>query len=321
VAIPVFSLRGEQSLGVGEFADLKALADWAGAVGLKLIQILPINDTTSSHDWTDSYPYSAISVFALHPLYLRIEDIGHVMPAEFAVDLDRPASGSTRWIKTDYEEVMKAKTALTRQIFAKHRKAILASAGYKTFLKENRDWVLPYAVFCVKRDQFGTADFSQWQEWACLTVNAWRPWRTARMAGVIYHIWLQYELDRQLSDAVKHLHQRGIALKGDLPIGIDRQSVDAWSAPHLFKMDAQAGAPPDAFAVKGQNWGFPTYNWEVMREDGLRLVALAFRAAQPVFRRLSHRSHPRIFPHLAGALRPGGGHHGLVRSGGAGAHR
>jgi 4-alpha-glucanotransferase len=266
VAIPVFSLRGEQSLGVGEFADLKALADWAGAVGLKLIQILPINDTTSSHDWTDSYPYSAISVFALHPIYLRIEDIGYAMPEEFAVELDSSREWLNSLEKIDYVEVMKAKTALARQIFAKHRKAIVASAGFKAFLKENRDWVLPYAVFCVKRDHFGTADFSRWQDWAVFDRE--RVEAIADSPEIIYHIWLQHELDQQLAEAVKHLHQRGIALKGDLPIGIDRQSVDAWSAPHLFKMDAQAGAPPDAFAVKGQNWGFPTYNWEVMREDG-----------------------------------------------------
>lgn len=271
VAVPVFSLRGEQSLGVGEFADLKKLADWAADVGLKLIQILPINDTTSAHDWTDSYPYSAISVFALHPLYLRIEDMGYAMPAEFPVELD----SQREWLNTlehiDYEEVMKAKTRLTRQVFHRHRKKITASTGFKKFLTENRDWLVPYAVFCVKRDEHGTADFSQWGEWAVFErgkSDAMAASDHPQWPEFCYHIWLQYELDRQLSDAVAHLHKRGIALKGDLPIGIDRHSVEAWSAPHLFKMDAQAGAPPDAFAVKGQNWGFPTYNWEVMQKDG-----------------------------------------------------
>lgn len=271
VAIPVFSLRSAQSLGVGEFADLKPLADWAQAVGLKLIQILPINDTTSSHDWTDSYPYSAISVFALHPIYLRISDMSYAMPAAFTAELDAACASLNGLDQLDYVQVMKVKTKLTRQVFQKHHKQILASAGFRDFLTENRDWLVPYAVFCVKRDEFGTADFSRWGEWAVFDAA-----KTAAMAApahpqwpeLSYHIWLQYELDRQLSDAVKHLHQHGIALKGDLPIGIDRESVDAWSAPHLFRMDTQAGAPPDAFAVKGQNWGFPTYNWEVMREDG-----------------------------------------------------
>ena len=271
VAIPVFSLRSAEGLGVGEFADLKPLADWARAVGLKLIQILPINDTTSSHDWTDSYPYSAISVFALHPVYLRISDMSHAMPVEFTAQLDAARASLNGLDQVDYVQVMKMKTMLTRQVFQKHQAKILASAGFRDFLTENRDWLVPYAVFCVKRDEFGTADFSRWGEWAvfdaeqaeAMAVPSHPQW-----PELCYHIWLQYELDRQLSDAVKHLHQHGIALKGDLPIGIDRESVDAWSAPHLFKMDTQAGAPPDAFAVKGQNWGFPTYNWELMREDG-----------------------------------------------------
>ncbi|MGB6222760.1 4-alpha-glucanotransferase [Haloferula sp.] len=271
LAIPVFSLRSDSSLGVGEFADLKPLADWARKIGLQLIQILPINDTTSSHDWTDSYPYSAISVFALHPIYLRIDDLGYAMPAAFNKQLSATRKQLNAAAQVDYEAVMKIKVSLTRAIFEKHGTKITGSNEFREFFEENRDWVLPYAVFCLKRDEFGTADFSQWEDSAVFDaerVEAMADSSHEDWSEVSYHVWLQYELDRQLSDAVEHLHQKGLALKGDLPIGIDRQSVDAWSAPHLFKMAAQAGAPPDAFAVKGQNWGFPTYNWEVMREDG-----------------------------------------------------
>ena len=271
VAIPVFSLRSEKSLGIGEFADLKPLADWAGNVGLKLIQILPINDTTSSYDWTDSYPYSAISVFALHPIYLRISDIGYLMPVAFTQELELAGDLLNPLERVDYEAVMKLKTKLTRKIFETHQAAILASAEFKKFLSLNREWVVSYAVFCVKRDHFGTADFSRWQDWASFDqerVNEMIQPSHPEWHEVAYHIWLQGELDQQLTEAVGYLNQKGLSLKGDLPIGIDRQSVDAWSAPHLFKMDAQAGAPPDAFAVKGQNWGFPTYHWEVMRRDG-----------------------------------------------------
>ncbi len=270
VAIPVFSLRSGKSLGVGEFADLKPLADWANGVGLNLIQILPINDTTSSHDWTDSYPYSAISAFALHPIYLRIDDLDYAMPAAFMEGVKATRAALNGLEQVDYEAVMAAKVKLTRQIFEKYQKAILANGKFKSFLEANRDWLMPYAVFCVKRDHFGTADFSQWEDWAVFDegkLNALFDPAHPEFLEISYHIWLQCELDQQLADAVGHLHGKGLALKGDLPIGIDRQSVDAWSAPHLFKMDAQAGAPPDAFAVKGQNWGFPTYNWEVMKQD------------------------------------------------------
>ena len=271
VAVPVFSLRSAKSLGVGEFADLKPLADWATGVGLKLIQILPINDTTSSHDWTDSYPYSAISIFALHPLYLRIDDLKYAMPVAFKKKLGSACDELNLLEQVDYEAVMQVKTQLTRQIFAKHRVAILDSAAFGKFLEANGEWAIPYAVFCVKRDHYGSADFSRWEEWAVFDrerVNALIDASQPEWSEIAYHLWLQCELDQQLADAVRHLHEHGIVLKGDLPIGIDRQSVDAWAAPHLFKMHAQTGAPPDAFAVKGQNWGFPTYDWEVMQKDG-----------------------------------------------------
>lgn len=270
VAMPVFSLRSDKSLGVGEFADLKPFGDWAHGVGLKLIQILPINDTTSSHDWTDSYPYSAISVFALHPLYLRIDDLKYAMPAAFHKEVEAARGLLNKQAQVDYEAVMAAKLKLTRQIFTKHQGQITSGKAFLEFLKTHREWVIPYAVFCLKRDHYDTADFSRWEEWAIFDrekVDACADPAHPDWDVVSYHIWLQCELDLQLADAVKHLHSRHLALKGDLPIGIDRQSVDAWSAPHLFKMDAQAGAPPDDFAVKGQNWGFPTYDWEVMQKD------------------------------------------------------
>ena len=271
LAIPIFALRSPLSLGVGEFADLKPLADWASEVGLKLIQILPINDTSSAHDWTDSYPYSAISVFALHPIYLRLDAWSQVMPASFSQELNATRDSLNTLPQVDYEAVMQVKTKLTRQIFDQQQHSILADARFTEFLKNHREWVVPYAVFCVKRDHFGTADFSRWAEWAVFDraqVDQLAEPTHPLWPEIAYHIWLQSELDHQLAAAVDHLHRRGLALKGDLPIGIDRQSVDAWAAPHLFKMNAQAGAPPDAFAQKGQNWGFPTYNWEAMQQDG-----------------------------------------------------
>ncbi len=271
VAVPVFSLRSKEGLGVGEFADLKPLADWAVKTGLKLIQILPINDTTSSHTWTDSYPYSAISAFALHPIYLRIDAMGFEMPEDFLRRMEESRETLNALSQVSYESVMRAKLGFTREIYDAYRSSIWRSQGFRQFVRANRDWVIPYAAFCLIRDQTGTADFSKWVGWKNFDrkkVDALVHESGEHWPEIAYHLWLQYELDVQLTDAVSHLHERGIALKGDLPIGIDRESVDAWSAPHLYKMEAQTGAPPDAFAVKGQNWGFPTYNWELMKKDG-----------------------------------------------------
>lgn len=264
VAIPVFSLRSEMGCGVGEFADLKAMGDWAAAVGMKMIQILPINDTTSSRTWTDSYPYSAISVFALHPLYLRLSEMSYPLADEAAFTEERTWLNALKHV--DYEAVMAVKWRVTREVFDANHDAILHDKAFLGFLKRNRDWVLDYAIFSVKRDEHGTAVFSEWGEWA--QYDAAKAEALAISTDAMYYVWLQYELDRQLSGAVEHLHSVGVALKGDLPIGVDRDSVDVWVAPQLFNRNAQTGAPPDAFAEKGQNWGFPTYNWEEMKQDG-----------------------------------------------------
>ncbi len=286
VAVPVFSLRSDAGMGVGEFADLKVLADWAQSVGFGMIQILPVNDTTSSHDWTDSYPYSAISVFALHPIYLRIDDLAYEMPPETESAWAGARASLNRLTKVDHRAVMQAKWRFTREIFDRHHQAIVADAAFQAFLARHRDWLVPYAAFCVCRDEFGTSDASRWGDWAVFDrgrAEAMLDRSHPQYREAWYHLWLQFELDRQLLDAVAHLHACGVVLKGDLPIGIDRQSADAWSAPHLFKLDAQAGAPPDAFAEKGQNWVFPTYRWERMREDGYAWWRARFRHLSEYF--------------------------------------
>lgn len=292
VAVPVFSLRSESGCGVGEFADLKAMGGWAADAGMKMIQILPINDTTSSRTWMDSYPYSAISVYALHPMYLRLDEM--TVPLLNEKEFLRVREELNRAKQLDYEAVMAFKWKVTRSVFDAHRKLILRDKDFLNFLKRNRDWVLDYAVFSVKRDEFHTADFSKWGDWK--KYEAKKVAALSEDESVLYYVWLQFELDRQLIDAVEHLHARGVALKGDLPIGVDRESVDVWVAPHLFNMDTQTGAPPDAFAVKGQNWGFPTYDWDEMRKDG-------YAWWRSRFGRLSHYFDAYRIDHILGFFR------------------
>lgn len=264
VAIPVFSLKSHEGFGVGEFADLKTMGDWASAAGLKVMQILPVNDTTSTRTWTDSYPYSAISVTALHPIYLRLDALTRPLPDKNKYYKRRKQLNSA--VQLDYEAVMAEKWQLTAAIFAKHQNAILKDQSFIAYLHSEREWVLDYAVFCVKRDEFGTADYTQWGEWK--DYQREKVLSLGKDPRVLYYVWLQFELHRQLTEAVRHLREINVALKGDLPIGVDRESVDVWVSPHLYNLSFQAGAPPDAFAVKGQNWEFPTYNWEEMKRDG-----------------------------------------------------
>ncbi len=270
VAIPVFSLRSEHSFGTGEFTDLLPLIDWASQVGIRLIQLLPVNDTSATGTWMDSYPYSAISAFALHPLYLNLSEVAgerHAALLEPYAEQQRALNGAE---SVDYEAVMQLKWTIIRQLFAAQKEEFLQDPAFKRYFAEHRSWLVPYAAFCFLRDKYGTGDFSRWKEYA-----QYRPASIGRLTAptskhydaIAIHYFVQWHLHRQLRTAADYAHARGVVLKGDIPIGIYRHSCDAWVAPELYHMDMQAGAPPDDFAVNGQNWGFPTYNWARMKED------------------------------------------------------
>lgn len=263
-AIPVFSLRTEDDFGVGEFYDLKKMVDWAAATGQGILQLLPINDTTMFGTWEDSYPYNPNSTFALHPQYINLPAAGVKADEEYLA-LQKELNSLAQ---IDYERVNHAKIDLLKKAYAKTFKKLSATASYKAFVGKNDSWLIPYAAFCVLRDLNGTPDFSKWKGFAKYSRKKVAEFCAANQADIDFWCFVQYHLDRQLSEVCEYAHSKGVVFKGDLPIGISRTSVDAWLYPELFHMDSQAGAPPDAFSADGQNWGFPTYNWEKMAQDG-----------------------------------------------------
>jgi 4-alpha-glucanotransferase len=283
VAIPVFSLRSRNDFGAGQFSDLKLLADWAKQTGLSLLQVLPVNDTTSTFTRRDSYPYAAISVFALHPLYLDLTPlVDNFTPNERKL-LRSQQMHLNSLPSVDYEQTMALKWKYAQIAYRREGTKLLQTKPFKDFLAQHKDWLVPYAAFCFLRDKYGTADFTQWQDFSVFTkqtIDTLASPDNPDYDQIEMHYYVQYLLHCQLKDTAEYCRSLGIALKGDIPIGIARNSVDAWTAPTLFNMDAQAGAPPDAFSATGQNWGFPTYNWENMARDGYawwrrRLQAMA----------------------------------------------
>ena len=263
-AIPVFSLRSEDDFGVGEFLDLKKMVDWAASTGQSVLQLLPINDTTMTGTWEDSYPYNANSTFALHPQFINLPAAG--VPVTKAYKELQAELNALPQI--DYERVNNAKLELLRKAFDKKFEKLSETKAYQAFMEANSHWLLPYAAFCVLRDMNGTPNFTQWKTHKKYNAKKIAAFCQENKAAVDFWCFVQYHLDAQLSEVCKYAHSKGVVLKGDLPIGISRTSADAWLYPELFHMDSQAGAPPDAFAEDGQNWGFPTYNWEKMSEDG-----------------------------------------------------
>ena len=270
VAIPVFSLKSGRSLGAGEFTDIKLLADWAKRVGIKLIQLLPVNDTTATKTWQDSYPYAAISAFALHAMYLNMSEVVSEENKHFLREHEEDCKQLNELPAVDYERVNDIKWKVIHHIYPLQKDAVFNSAEYQEFFSNNKHWLVPYAAFCYLRDKNHTADYSRWPEHRTYDEQAVNELlqneEVSYCTGMYYFV--QYHLHLQLKDATDYAHSQGIIVKGDIAIGVARYGADTWQEPDLFHMDMQAGAPPDDFAIKGQNWGFPTYNWEKMQEDG-----------------------------------------------------
>ena len=232
--VPVFSLRSEKSAGVGDFGDLKTMIDLVASTGQKVLQLLPINDTTITHTWTDSYPYSCISVFAIHPMFVDLNALPALKDAKARKQAEKTRQELNALPQIDYEKVNDFKQEYLQQIFAQEGKKMMSGADFKAFILETQQWLV-------------------------------------------------FILNKQMQEAHEHAKAKGVILKGDIPIGVHRHSCDVWMEPKYFNLNGQAGAPPDDFSVNGQNWGFPTYNWDEMLKDGCQWWTRRFQNMSKFF--------------------------------------
>ena len=288
VALPVFSLRSETSWGIGEFFDLKLLIDWAAMCGMSMVQILPVNDTTNTHLKKDSYPYNAISIYALHPLYLHPPLMGILKDGKTQKRFEKERVRLNLLPQLDYELVDRLKWNYFRLLFQQEKENVLSDSGFTRFLAGNREWLMPYAAYSYLRDLYEESDFNIWPRYSVYKnkeIGQLCDITSPAYSEIIFYCYLQYHLHLQFDEVIRYARKKGVALKGDLPIGVNRTGVEAWISPRLFHMGMQAGAPPDVFAEDGQNWGFPTYDWETMKRDGfawwtqrLSQMALYFNA-------------------------------------------
>ena len=275
--VPIFSLRSEGSFGVGDFGDLKLMVDWAAKTDLRFLQVLPINDTNKDGTWQDSYPYNSISIYALHPQYTDFRQLPEIKDKEKRDQFEALRQELNALPQIDYERMFSAKMDYLRELFAQEWSKVNRRASYKDFFEQNKEWLVPYAQFCVNRDKYGTADFNQWPK------NAPKPSSSSAGKEQAFWYFVQYNLDQQMHAAHEYARQHRVVLKGDIPIGISRDGVEAWVEPKYFNLNGQAGAPPDPFSADGQNWGFPTYNWDEMFKDGCQWWVRRFRKMAQYF--------------------------------------
>ena len=284
--IPIFSLRSEGSFGVGDFGDLKQMVDWCAKTKQRVLQVLPINDTNMTYTWQDSYPYNSISIYALHPQYTDFRQLPALKDPERKAYFDALQKELNALPQIDYERMNNAKLEYLRELYAQEGSKAMKSEAFKQFFAENKEWLVPYAAFCHYRDLYGTAAFSEWPDHKTFTEKereAMSKSTTKIYKEVAFWYYVQFNLDQQMRAAHAYARKNKVILKGDIPIGISRDGVEAWVEPKYFNLNGQAGAPPDAFSADGQNWGFPTYDWDTMLADGCSWWVRRFRKMAEYF--------------------------------------
>jgi len=284
--IPIFSLRSKGSFGVGDFGDLKQMIEWCDMTKQRVLQVLPINDTNITHTWQDSYPYNSISIYALHPQYTDLRQLPALKDEARRAYYDELQKELNALPQIDYERVNNAKMDYLRELYAQEGSRMMKTEAFKKFFEQNKEWLVPYAAFCHYRDLYGTATFSEWPDHHTFTAQereSMSKSTTKLYKEVAFWYFVQFNLDQQMRAAHAFARSKRVILKGDIPIGISRDGVEAWVEPKYFNLNGQAGAPPDAFSANGQNWGFPTYDWDAMLEDGCSWWVRRFRKMAEYF--------------------------------------
>ena len=261
IVVPLFSLHSEKSCGIGEYTDLFALIDWCRSVKFDLIQFLPLNDTGLG-----TSPYSALSAFALHPIYLGLASLPNLNESPALLEEVKLLQSQPRSFRIDYLKVEHEKKRFLRQYIQELGEPLVTSEGYQNFC-ETASWLKIFAVFKTLKMRY---EWKSWEEWPAelqkpnfLLIDQLAE---QYKEEVTLHCLIQYLCHQQLKAVKAHAEINQVKLMGDIPILNCRDSADVWFHRDLFNLDFCAGAPPDYFNEEGQNWGFPLYNWQRISE-------------------------------------------------------
>ena len=269
VAVPLGALYTKENPVIGEFPDLILFAQFCKEAGLGIIQLLPVNDTG-----TQSSPYSGLSAFALHPIYIRIKDVPgfddlYKTDSKFKSAYDDFIAANAYTLRYDYDSILNTKTSLLMKLYDANTvgKTGTPDKALEAWIKSNI-WIKTYAVYKNLKWNYMQASWKSWHEddKTMTAEQITKRWNTkAFKKEHLFYAWCQMLAAGQFENAVAEVHKMGLLLKGDMPLLMNEDSCDAWAYPEFFNHDLRAGSPSDGENPNGQNWGFPTYNWKNLK--------------------------------------------------------
>jgi len=246
IEVPLFSLRSPSDNGIGDFGSLQQFITQIIAGEYTVVQLLPVNDTGVSPD-----PFEIISSFAINPIYLCLDKMGALRDVDVAhIVADKSEEFSYSHV-VEWKDVREIKWTYFRAIFAQDGEDTLKSTDFQNFVEREKEWLLPYSVFCYLKNSGKIEPYSP------SLVN-----RLSSEKEVLFHAFLQYHADRQLQQIHSECSKAGISLAGEIPYGVSPESVDVWQYPGLFKTDFNVGTMPDAECCTGHKWNRIPYNWK-----------------------------------------------------------
>jgi 4-alpha-glucanotransferase len=290
VLIPLFSIRSPSGWGLGEIPDLVPFARWAVSAGFSLVQVLPVNEVARGQD----SPYTAISAFAIDPVYLALdaaEDFlaaggrDSLQPSDRALLSQLQQSDRVRWNDIRPLKERACEIAFRSFLEKEWHASTARAAALREYRRQHASWLADYALFVSLHDDMHGG--RSWQDWpeplASRDPEALASARASLSERILFRSWLQWQLDEQWHAARRAVVTAGADLMGDLPFMVATDSADVWARPFDFRLDARAGVPPDAFSAEGQDWGLPVYRWDEMARNGYAWIAARARRSAELY--------------------------------------
>jgi 4-alpha-glucanotransferase len=266
IAVPLFSVYSSGSTGIGEYPDLKLLADWCNNTGMSILQLLPLNETGF-----DFSPYNVISTFALEPMYLRLSELKETDVGPFKKEISVLGKKyDKRTIRVNYG-IKQDKLSLLWKIF--NKSSCINTTGLNEFIEANSYWIDDYALYKTIKEKNGGLSWQNWdKDLREHNIPVLSKFGEENKIRIMFYCWIQWQCYEQLKEVKKYLSDKKLLIMGDLPFLVSSDSADVWSHPAYFKMELSAGAPPDMYFALGQKWGNPPYNWENIEKDRFRYI-------------------------------------------------
>ncbi len=276
VMVPLFSLRTRNDAGIGDIAALDAMTELAASMGNRAILLLPIDETSPG----EASPYSALSVFAIDPIYVGLDGLAGVAPRE----VERVRRALAHVPLSDRLTIRAARRELLEAAFRRFTTRGAERAAVTDFAARHRGWLDDYALFRALKDRF---DFAPWEDWPGplrRRETAALDRAKAELAPVMdKYVYWQFLAHRQWAEVHAQARARGVMLGGDLAFSPARDSAEVWANQELFDFERTVGAPPDSFNPEGQKWGLPAPRWNRIRADGFALLRKRIRHARELY--------------------------------------